>query len=101
MSMADGVVEKGVSTMASLEKPRLIVNQPGKLRELNNLLQTFENLNTRVSERVGEDISGDMGGGGGAASGTGGAQGDDQTVSPREKAILSMPTEPNVLREKI
>jgi hypothetical protein len=83
----------------SMETSKLIVRQPAKMAELNKLLETFENLNARVSERMGEDISGDMGGGGTGA--TGGTQGDDAVVSPREKAIRAMPTAPEILRQKL
>lgn len=93
--MSSATAEKGTLALSSLEKPRLIVQQPSKLRELTNLLETFENLNARVSERMGEDISGDMGGAGGA---TGSGQQGDDAVSPREKAIRTMPSEPEVLR---
>lgn len=90
--------EKAPSALRSVETQKLIVRQPTKLAELNNLLSTFENLNARVSERVGEDISGDMGGSGSGA--TGGQQGDDD-VSPREIAIRNMPSNPQVVRQKL
>ncbi len=88
--------EKGLSAPRSVEASKLIVRQPAKLAELSKLLETFENLDARVSERTGEDRSGDMGAGGGVA---GSAQGDDDT-SPRAKAIRDLPA-PAVLRERL
>lgn len=77
-----------LSSAKSIETARLIVRQPGKLQELTNLLETFENLNARVSERTGEDRSGDLGGAGtGAAGGQQGTQG----VSARDLAIQNIP----------
>lgn len=85
--------------MKSVESNKLIVSQPAKLQELNNILQTFESLNTRVSERTGEDRSGDMGSG---AQGSGSGQQDDGTqVSPRDAAIARMPTETRVLQKEL
>ena len=95
--MASLSAEKAPLALSSVETSKLIVRQPGKLKELNNLLETFENLNVRVSERVGEDRSGDMGGAG-AGAGTG-QQGDDD-ASPRTIAIKNMPA-PDVVRSKL
>ncbi len=78
-----------LSPMKSVEKGRLIVRQPGKLQELTNLLETFENLNARVSERTGEDRSGDMGGAGAGAA-TGGQQGT-QGATARDLAMQNIP----------
>ena len=77
-----------LSSTKSIESARLIVRQPGKLQELTNLLETFENLNARVSERTGEDRSGDLGGAGAGA--TGGTQGT-QGTSTRDQAIQNIP----------
>ncbi|NOS67721.1 MAG: hypothetical protein HOO67_05155 [Candidatus Peribacteraceae bacterium] len=77
-----------LSSTKSIETGRLIVRQPGKLQELTNLLETFENLNARVSERTGEDRSGDMGGAGAGA--TGGQQGT-QGATARDLAIKNIP----------
>ncbi len=92
--------ESGISSMKSVESNKLIVSQPAKLQELNNILQTFESFNARVSERTGEDRSGDMGGGGGQMTG-GSGQGDDTQVSPRDAAIARMPTEAKVLQKEL
>lgn len=78
------------SQTKSIENARLIVRQPGKLQELTNLLETFENLNARVSERTGEDKPGDLGGAG-AGSATGGQKGT-QVVSARDIAIQNLPS---------
>lgn len=88
--------EMGLST--SVEKSRLTVSQPSKLKELTNLLETFENLNARVSERTGEDRSGDLGGAGGGAA-TGGQQGA-QGASARDLAIQKIPV-PDVMQKKL
>ena len=98
--MASLSAEKGPSTLLSVESSKFIVRQPAKLKELNNLLETFENLNARVGERVGEDMSGDLGGAG-AGTGTSGQQGDDTAISPRDAAIMKMPTAPEILRQKL
>lgn len=89
-------LEKGLSAPRSVETSKLIVRQPSKLAELSKLLETFDNLDARVGERVGEDRSGDLGGGTGA---TGGQQGDDAT-SPRDKAIQAMPV-PAMQRQRL
>lgn len=78
-----------LSASKSIETARLIVRQPGKLQELTNLLETFENLNMRVSERTGEDRSGDLGGAGVGAA-TGGQQGTQGTTA-RDLAIKNIP----------
>ncbi len=87
--MAVSSPEKGPNTIKSVETSKLIVRQPAKLAELGKLLETFDNLSARVSERQGEDISGDLGGGGGAGGGKG--QQGDQSVSPRDLAIERIP----------
>lgn len=89
--------DKGLTSMKSVETGRLIVRQPGKLQELTNLLETFENLNTRVSERTGEDRSGDLGGAGAGA--TGGQQGT-QGVTARDLAIQNVPV-PGIMQKKL
>ncbi len=78
--------EKGLTTIRSIESSKLVVKQPAKLAELTSLLETFENLNARVSETTGEDRSGDMGG-----SGTGSGKGDDPVVTARDLAIKKIP----------
>ncbi len=93
--MANPSPEKGLTTVSPVETNKLIVRQPAKLAELGKLLETFENLNARVSERAGEDSSGDMGG---AAMGAG--QGDDSQASPRDIAIKNIPPEA-VMKEKL
>lgn len=80
--------EKGPSTIKSVETSKLIVRQPAKLAELGKLLETFDNLSARVSERQGEDVSGDLGGGG--TGGTAGTKGDGG-ISPRDLAIERIP----------
>ncbi len=95
--MATASPEKGLTTLSSVETNKLIVRQPAKLAELGKLLETFENLNARVSERVGEDISGDMGG---AGMGAGAGQGDDSQASPRDIAIKNIPPEA-VMKERL
>ncbi len=87
--MAVSSPEKGPSTIKSVETSKLIVRQPAKLAELGKLLETFDNLSARVSERQGEDVSGDLGGGGGTG-GSKAAQKDDG-VSPRDLAIERIP----------
>ncbi len=95
MANAASSPEKGLTTMRSVETSKLVVKQPVKLAELTSLLETFENLNARVSETTGEDRSGDMGSGGGT-----GGQGDDQAVTVRDLAIKRIPR-PDVIREKL
>ena len=86
-----GSAETGLTSLKSVETSRLVVRQPGKLQELTSLLETFENLSARVSERTGEDRSGDLGGAGaGAAGGTQGTQG----ASARDQAIKNIPAAP-------
>ena len=94
--MAQSTPEHGLNTHSSIESSKLIVRQPEKLAELGKLLETFENLNARVGERAGEDISSDMGGAGMAA----GQQGGGSQVSARDLAIDNMPAE-DVIREKL
>jgi hypothetical protein len=77
-----------LSPTKSIETARLIVRQPGKLQELTNLLETFENLNARVSERTSEDRSSDLGSAGAGA--TAGQQGQ-QGTSARDLAIKNLP----------
>ena len=86
-----------ISSMKSIETGKLIVRQPGKLQELTNLLETFENLNARVSERTGEDRSGDLGGAGSGA--TAGQQGTQRT-SARDLAIKNIPVAA-IMKEKL
>ncbi len=90
--------EKGLALSNSVETSKLIVTQPAKLAELNDLLMTFESFSNKVSERTGEDRSGDMGG-----AGTGGAKRDDSAkgASPRDQAIAAIPTEPAVLQKQL
>ena len=85
------------NTQRSVETSKLIVRQPAKLAELGKLLETFDNLNARVGERSASGPAGDWSG----AAGTGGAaQGDDDGISPREKAIQAMPV-PEVVRQRL
>jgi hypothetical protein len=101
--MSVATPEKGVTTLASVETSKLIVRQPAKLAELSKLLETFDNLNARVGERMGEDRSGDWSGAGtgaGAGAGSGSGKGDDDDVSPREKAIREIPA-PALVRERL
>lgn len=88
--------EKGLNSINPVETSRLIVRQPGKLQELTSLLETFENLSARVSERTGEDRSGDMGG---AGMGTGGRQGL-QGATARDIAIKNIPA-PAIMQQKL
>ncbi len=88
--------EKGLTTLKAVETSRLIVRQPGKLQELTSLLETFENLSARVSERTGEDRSGDMGGAGTGVAGTQGVQG----TSARDLAIKNIPA-PAIMQQKL
>ncbi len=74
---------------------KLIVRQPAKLAELGKLLETFDNLNARVSERSSGPAQ-DWSGGSGAGAGQ---KGDDD-VSPREKAIQAMPV-PEIVRQQL
>ncbi len=78
----------------NIETSKLIVRQPTKLAELTSLLETFENLSARVSEKSGEDRSGDMGGAGGG-SGAGSTK-----QSARDAAIAAMPVA-KVQQEKL
>ena len=86
---------KGPELSLSVESSKLIVEQPAKLKELATLLETFENLNARVSERTGEDVSSDLGAAGVAARGQSGGY-----VSPRDQAIAAIPAEV-VMREQL
>ena len=95
--MASLSPEKAPVSLLSAETSKLIVRQPGKLKELNNLLETFENLNARVSERTGEDASHDLGGAGAGA--TGGTQGT-QGTSARDQAIKNIPVA-TVMKQKL
>ncbi len=88
--------EKGLTTVKTIETSKLVVRQPSKLAELTSLLETFENLNARVSEKTGEDRSGDMGGAGGSS----GTQGDDSAVSARDLAISQIPA-PALMRKQL
>lgn len=81
--------DKKMGSMNSVETSRLIVRQPGKLQELTNLLETFENLSARVSERSSEDRSGDMGGAGAGAAA--GSQQGTQGATARDLAIKNIP----------
>ncbi len=89
--------EKGLTTIKSVETSKLIVRQPAKLAELGKLLETFDNLSARVSERQAEDVSGDLGGGG--MVGTKSTQGDDG-ISPRDLAIERIPPF-EIVRQKL
>lgn len=87
--------DKGPSLSSNVEASnKLIVSQPPKLMELNDLLVSLEALPSRISERTGEDKSGDMG-----ASGAAGTQQGAQ-VSARDQAIAAMP-EPAVVRVEL
>ncbi len=89
--------EKAPSALKSVETTRLIVKQPAKLKELTNLLETFENFSARVSERTGEDTSRDLGGAGGGA---GGQQGGAQGASARDLAIKKLPM-PEIMQQQL
>ncbi len=80
----------------SIETGKLVVSQPSKLKELTMLLESFENLDARVSEKTGEDRSGDLGSGG-QASRTG-TKTPGQTA--RDKAIADLP-ESAVMQRKL
>lgn len=88
--------EKGPNALQTMETAKLVVNQPKKLQELNLLLESFDALDRRVSERTGEDRSGDLGSTGMAAAG-----GQQQTQSARDLAIAAMPQAPKVLRDRL
>jgi hypothetical protein len=92
--------ESGTGSLQSIETSKFVVTQPARMQELNNLLQTFESLPGRISERTGEDRSGDMGGGGGFVT-SGSGQGDDTHVSARDAAIAGMPQQATVLRAQL
>jgi hypothetical protein len=89
--------ESGPNALTTVETAKLIVNQPPKMQELNELLLSLEGLEQRVSEKTGEDKSQDMGAAGAAA---GKAQGATQQ-SARDQAIAAMPTSPDVLRKDL
>ncbi len=98
--MAKGMsssAEKGLTTINSAESEKLIVRQPVKLKELTSLLETFENLSARVSEKSGEDTSRDLGGAGAGA--TGGQQGATGT-SARDQAIKNLPVT-SIMQKKL
>lgn len=84
MAYSPSLPEAAPAAIKSIETSKLIVRQPTKLAELTSLLETFENLSARVSEKSGEDRSGDMGGG------SGGGQGSAKPSS-RDAAIAAMP----------
>ncbi|MBI1813168.1 hypothetical protein HY285_04800 [Candidatus Peregrinibacteria bacterium] len=88
--------ERGLSQISSVETSRLIVSQPAKLTELNDLLLSLENLDRRVSERTAEDRSADLGG---AGAGTTGQQGTSG-ASARDQAIANIPAEA-VIKKKL
>lgn len=98
MTTALASPEKGLTTVSSVETQKLVVKQPAKLAELSKLLETFENLNARVSERTSEDVSGDLGGAGGATGGQGSAAA--KAASARQQAIDTMPGE-LVIKKKL
>ena len=84
----------------SLEKSsetRLSVQQPPKMKELGQLLETLDALSQRVGERTSEDNSGDMGGAGGMVA-TGGAKAG---ATARDNAIAHMPNSPVVLKKEL
>lgn len=90
--------EKGPNQLATVETAKLVVNQPQKLQELNLLLESFDALDRRVSERTGEDRSQDLGSAGSSAAG---AAGQQTQASPRDVAIAAMPAEPAVLQREL
>lgn len=88
--------EHGLNSTKSIETNNLIVHQPAKMKELGELLTTFENLNQRVSEVGGEDRSGDLGDAGQGAAQSGGVR----QISPRDQAIDAIPA-PAVIRHQL
>lgn len=90
--------ETGVSTIRSMETSKLMVRQPAKLAELSKLLETFDNLSARVSERSSAGPAQDWSSGGGGQTG-GATQGDDGT-SARDTAIAKIPS-PVVVRQQL
>lgn len=85
--------ETSPKSSASIERGKLVVSQPAKLKELNMLLESLENLDTKVSETTGEDRSRDLGAAG--ASGTS-ATGSGQ--SARDRAIAHLPAPESMQR---
>ena len=92
--MAGNNPDRHIESAPLAPKPVLTVTQPEKI---GSLLDTL-NLIDQMSERIGEDRSGDMGGGKGGQmqAGAGGAR----TVSPRDQAIASLPSE-QVMQTKL
>ncbi len=88
--------EKGPNTLSSVDKTKLTVLQPQPLKELTKLLESFDALPQRISERTGEDTSSDLGSSGAAVTGT-----RNTGTSPRDQAIAAMPAEPLVLRTQL
>ncbi len=89
--------ETGPSSIRSIEKSKLIVEQPQRLVDLGLLLDTLDKVAAtgKVNERNREDASGDLGG-----AGTGsGAKGDDGT-SARDMIIARMPPM-EIVRQKL
>ncbi len=93
--MTIALPEQGPSP-ATIERGKLVVSQPEKLKELTLLLESFENLDARVSERTGEDRSGDLGSGGAMTKGSAAAN----EPSARDKAIAKIP-EPIAMKKKL
>ncbi len=91
--------ETDLALSTSVETSKLIVTQPAKMRELNDLLMTFESFSNKVSEQSGEDRSGDLGGAG-SGTGTKGAAAT-KGQSARDLAIAAVATDPLVLQKQI
>ncbi len=66
----------------------LVVRQPPKIESLLTVLMDLE----KISETISEDRSQDMGAGGQGAAQAGQGDDDDGQVSPRQKAIQSLPS---------
>ncbi len=96
MTPASSAPEQGPQLSATPEM-RVIVHQPPKMRELNDLLLTFEELPSRVSEMTGEDRSGDMGA---SSAGAGRAAAVTQPP-PRERKIMAMPQDEQTLKQEL
>jgi len=89
--------EQGLSRTPTVETSKLIVSQPPKLKELQELLGTLDAYESRISERVGEDRSDDLGG---AGAGVGARRDDGTYISPRDLAIQNLPL-PEIMQREL
>ena len=87
--------EQSLTAAPSVETQKLVVSQPNKLQELNNLLLSLENLDRKVSEKTGEDRSGDLG-----AAGASGGKAATSSTSTRDEAIAQIPA-PTIMQQKL